>query len=187
MPLPQKYFLFVGNLKPHKNLQNILKSFDKLICQYEDVYLVIVGQNKNLNHFFDISEVLKNNKKLKDKIKLIDSASDQDLPILYQLSKALVFPSLYEGFGYPPLEAMASGTCSIVSDRASLPEICENSAYYVKPLDIDSIYKAMHDILTDDKLRDDLINKGVDRVKLFDKKISIEKHLSLIKEMINES
>jgi glycosyltransferase involved in cell wall biosynthesis len=175
--LPEKYFLFVGNLKPHKNLINILRAFEIFQREYEDYQLVIVGSDKNLIHAVDVKKLLANKKDFANKINLTGYASIEDLPIIYQSAKALVFPSLYEGFGYPPIEAMSLDCPVIVSNLASLPEICLDAAFYVDPYDIKNISFAMKEIIENEKLRSSLIEKGRKRVKFFTIENFIKSHI----------
>ncbi len=184
LDLPEKFFLFVGNLKPHKNLINIIKAFEMFQKDYKDFNLVIVGSDKNLINAIDVKKILDNKKLLANKINLIGYAVLEDLPIIYQLSKALLFPSLYEGFGYPPLEAMSVDCPVIASNLASLPEICSDAAYFVDPYDIKSIVKAMKEILENEKLRTSLIEKGRNRVKLFSIENFMKNHLLQIESLL---
>ena len=182
--LPKKYFLFVGNFKAHKNIKNILKAFEKLIEEKKDIFLVIVGSNKNLINAIDVQEIINENKNLKEKIKILENVSSLELPIIYQLSISLVFPSFYEGFGYPPLESIACGSCAIVSDRAFFKETLLDAAIFVDPEDVNEIKESMLKVLLSDKLKDFLIKKGENRLKLFDKKNSLIKHIEMFEEMI---
>ncbi len=113
--LPDEFILYIGNLKQHKNVETLIKSM-KYISNKE-LYLVINGKpNKRI-------EEIVQEYNLMDKVCFIGYVGDEDLPAVYNMAKVFVFPSLYEGFGLPPLEAMACGCPAIVSDRASLPEV----------------------------------------------------------------
>ena len=180
--LPEKYFLFVGNLKKHKNLKNLIKAFEKIQKEEKDIFLVIVGNNKNIKNAFNIDDI----NLIQKQIIWLSQISDDQLKIIYQLSLALVFPSLYEGFGYPPLEAIALKSAAIVSNEASLPEVCEKAAIYVKPLDIDDISKAMKKVLNE-KFRRELILKSQNTIEKFKLENCIKKHLELFDEILNES
>jgi glycosyltransferase involved in cell wall biosynthesis len=106
--------------------------------------------------------------------------SDIELVQLYQKAKLFVYPSLYEGFGIPPLEAMACGTPVIVSNVASLPEVCEDAAYYVNPYDVNNIAEGIKTVLKDEILQKELIQKGLARVKLFSWEKSTNKLIDII-------
>ena len=104
---------------------------------------------------------------LGDRVEFTGYVDDDQLKQLYRKAKLFLFPSLYEGFGLPPLEAMACGCPVIVSKAASLPEICGDAAYYVNPYDVEDIAKGIYTVLTDEGLQKELIRKGLQRVKLF--------------------
>ena len=103
---------------------------------------------------------------------------------LYRNALLLVFPSLYEGFGLPPLEAMACGCPAVVSNVASLPEVCGEAAYYVDPYDIDSIAAGIYRVAKDDQLRKDLIERGLERAKLFTWEKSAKEHIKIFEELL---
>lgn len=182
--LPKNYFLFVGNLKPHKNLINILKSFEIFQNEHKDFYLVIVGSNKNLINSIDLKSFLSTTEDLIKKIKFLENVSLDDLIVIYQFAKALVFPSLYEGFGYPPIEAMSVNCPVIVSNLSSLPEICKDGALYVDPYDVKDISKAMKDIIENKNLKTNLIEKGQKRVKSFSIENFIKNHIVQIESLL---
>jgi glycosyltransferase involved in cell wall biosynthesis len=97
----------------------------------------------------------------------------------------LIFPSLYEGFGLPPLEAMACGCPVVASNAASLPEVCGSAAYYIDPYRIESISDGMYRVLTNRRLRKYLIHKGFTRAKLYSWEVSASGHLSVIYHALN--
>jgi len=104
---------------------------------------------------------------------------------LYKNARLLIYPSLYEGFGLSPLEAMACGCPIIVSNTTSLPEVCGDAAYYVDPLDVDSIAEGLIAVLTDDALRQGLIQKGLERVKFFSWEKSAKEYMKVFEEVLN--
>ncbi|MFH7882694.1 MAG: glycosyltransferase family 1 protein, partial [Candidatus Aenigmatarchaeota archaeon] len=104
------------------------------------------------------------------------------LALFYSRAKLLVYPSLYEGFGLPPLEAMACGCPVLTSERASLPEVCGDAAVYCDPESIESIEEGIYRILTDEQLRDTLIEKGLKRTKFFEWGNSAKKVLDIFRE-----
>ena len=122
---------------------------------------------------------------LKDRVVFLDYVPEKDLPHLYSEAAAFVFPSLYEGFGLPPLEAMACGCPVIVSNAASLPEVCGDAAYYVDPYDVESIAEGIYKVLMNEILRQDLIAKGLERVKLFSWEKAAKEHLKVFEEVLN--
>jgi len=161
---PQKYFLFVGNIEPKKNVGRLIQAFLNIDTNKK---LVIVGRKAWL-----WEELLKGTEKAikKKKIILLDYISRENLIALYQNAFAFVFPSLYEGFGLPPLESMACKCPVITSNISSLPEVCGNAAIYCDPYDVLSIQNSIEKMLNlSNEERDNLIKKGLERVKFFNK------------------
>ena len=183
--LPRKYILYVGNVKPHKNLKSLLKAYEKVIeSKIIDYFLVIVGKKMGYitadNEIFDI---LDQNNIFKGKVIFTDFVENEDLPVIYTLASLFVFPSLYEGFGFPPLESMACGCPVIAANVTSLPEVCGDAAYYVNPFDVDEIAKKMINVLFNENLRKKLIDKGFKRARLFKWEESARMHIELFEEV----
>jgi alpha-1,3-rhamnosyl/mannosyltransferase len=152
--LSKDYLLYVGNPMPHKNLDRLVKAYEFLPEEVKKQYnLVLAG-----THAYS--------PKIKDCI-TIPFVPDDDLPALYSGAKLFVFPSLYEGFGFPPLEAMACGCPVLSSDAGSLPEILGKDALYCSPVDIKGISDMILNILKDENLRQEYIKKGFARSKIF--------------------
>ena len=107
------------------------------------------------------------------------------LAYIYNLANLFIFPSFYEGFGLPPLEAMASGCPVVVSNVASLPEVCGDAAYYVNPYDVESIADGIYKVVDDKELRENLVQKGLERTKLFSWEKSAREHLKVFEEVLN--
>lgn len=147
--LPEKFILYIGNQKPHKNVITLIRSIPFL--DDKEISLVINGKLSEECY----KECIKLN--IEDRVKSIGFVDDKDLSTLYSLAEAFVFPSLYEGFGLPPLEAMACGCPTIVSNAASLPEVVKDGALIFDVLD----YKGLSDIIN--KLEDIDINSLKDR------------------------
>lgn len=171
----ENYILFAGRLAPTKNLKGLLKAFE-LIKRKIDHKLVIVGSGKKA-----FKKGLTDNQGIVFK----GYISGAELFHLYKKASLFVFPSFHEGFGLPPLEAMACGCPVVVSNAASLPEVCGDAAYYVDPNDAESIAEGMHKVLTDEALRQNLIEKGLQRAKLFSWEKSAKEHLKVFKEILN--
>jgi len=135
--LDHRFLLYVGNIKPHKNLVRLIEAFSELRTgDLEDLKLLIIGDEISklpaLRHAV-------HRHKLHKHVRFLGYVPDDQLAVLYRLAAVFVFPSLYEGFGLPPLEAMASGTPVVVSNVSSLPEVVGDAAVLVDPHDIDSI------------------------------------------------
>jgi glycosyltransferase involved in cell wall biosynthesis len=166
--LPSKYFLFVGNIKPHKNLYNLLQAFRTILEKEMEIKLIVVGEYKKLITSDKKSfELLDENTLLKNNTIFTGFIGKEELVLLYKNASALVFPSFYEGFGIPPVEAMACGCPVISSNAASLPEACGDAALFINPDDINDISQKMVDILTNNELKNKLIGKGRENVKRF--------------------
>jgi glycosyltransferase involved in cell wall biosynthesis len=184
--LPDKFILFVGNVKPHKNLKRLLGAYEILIKKgITDYYLVIAGKKEGfITGDSEVFRILNNNPILREKVLFTGYMDNSDLPAVYTLASLLIFPSLYEGFGLPPLEAMACGCLTVVSNAASLPEVCGEAAYYIDPYNIENIAGGMERILTDNTLRHDLINKGFKRAGLFSWGESSMEHQKILDEIL---
>jgi glycosyltransferase involved in cell wall biosynthesis len=160
----KKYILFVGTIEPKKNLGRLINAYS---CLDTDMQLVIVGK-KGWLWEDDISqlEALFGNG-LNEKIKLLEYVSKKDLIYLYYGAFCLVFPSLYEGFGLPPLEAMSLGCPVITSNVSSLPEVCGDAAIYVDPYNSDEIRQAIEKLINNPEMQIKLVEAGKKRVELF--------------------
>jgi glycosyltransferase involved in cell wall biosynthesis len=143
------YFIYIGRHDPHKNLHRLIAAFAKISCQDCDLLLAGTGDRRYTPKLKAQSEELG----IADRVKFLDYVPYERLPILLNQAIALVFPSLWEGFGLPVLEAMACGTPVITSNLSSLPEVTGDAALLVNPYSIEEIAVAMQSILTDSKLR----------------------------------
>ena len=159
--LPQSYFLYVGSIKRHKNLIFALKAFSLLIKKYPTQKLVVVGVKQD--EFINNKEV----NDLRASVIVPGYISDDELPAVYANALCLVFPSLYEGFGLPPLEAMSCGCPVIASSFSSIPEVCSDAALYFDPLNIDEIVKRMQQIIQDENIVVQLRENGFKNLKRF--------------------
>ena len=180
--LTDLFILFVGSIEPRKNLLNLLKAYHLLSSEIKDSYpLVLVGFKG-----WENKEIMKEIDKEKEHVRYLGYVSDEELAHVYNLATLFVYPSLYEGFGIPPLEAMACGTAVISSSVASLPEACGDAALYINPLDIEDISKKIKFLLHDAKERDELILKGLERVKSFTWEKSAKEHLKVFEAVLNK-
>ena len=183
--LPEKFFLFVGNIKPHKNLFRLLEAFKLFLEKNNDYKLVIVGSKEGLRTADNsLNELLNNNEKLRSGVLFTGYVDNDELPLLYKLSYALVFPSLYEGFGIPPIEAMICGCPVISSNAASLPEACGDAALYIDPQNKNDISGKMLSIASDKELRESYIKKGYENVKRFSLERFTESWNNIIENLI---
>jgi glycosyltransferase involved in cell wall biosynthesis len=171
--LPETFILFVGNPKPHKNLAGLIHAFSHL--SLSSCTLVIVGKNHARNQ----SEIAKN-----ERVIHLDNVSDEDLPALYTMASLFVLPSLYEGFGLPPLEAMCCGCPTAVSSAASIPEVCGEASAYFHPGKIGEMAQIMETVLKSESLQNQLIAKGYDRVKLFQWQRTAENYRRVFEQIL---
>lgn len=159
-----RYVLSVGSLEPRKNLRRLLLAWEAILPGLPtDVSLVLAGAKGRSLVFADTPEL----KALPDRVRMVGYVPDEDLPALYAGAAAFVYPSVYEGFGLPPLEAMACGTPVIVGNCGSLPEVVGEAAVSVDPYDVDAIARALLDVLTVAALADRLRAAGPVRSRKF--------------------
>lgn len=150
----------VGSGHPRKNLRAVVEAFSRLKA---DVQLVIVGSvQRDPRALAAIQE-----SPVRHKIKLLGHVPEEDLPAIYSAARVFCFPSLYEGFGLPVLEAMACGTAVVCSDRSSLPEVAGDAAVMVDPTDVAALGCAIDELLSDERRCLELAAKGVQRAKQF--------------------
>ncbi len=165
--LPDKFVLYFGTIEPRKNLIGLIKAFELLKSQGKrssQIKLVIAGTNGWL--YKDILKTAQESKYSRDII-FTGFIEDKDKPYLYNLAELFVYPSFFEGFGFPPLEAMACGLPTIVSHTSSLPEVVGQGALMIDPYNIDELAWAMEMALTDSNLKERLIKKGIVQAKKF--------------------
>jgi len=165
--LPEDYFLYVGSIKPHKNLHSAIKAFDFWLKKYPAAKkLVVIGiKQEDLSKHTEISKLCDQN----DNIIIPGFVKDYDLPLIYSNAACLIFPSMYEGFGLPPLEAMVCGCPVIASNSASIPEICGDAALYFEPLNFEALAEKMTMLTNDKSLRAELIDKGYKNILRFNR------------------
>lgn len=163
--LKGKTVLYLGSIRPHKNIDRLIKAFSILLSQSDvECQLVIAGEkDKNLLALKSLTNTLG----LSNKIVFLDHLSQREVILLMNAADIFVFPSLYEGFGLPPLEAMACGTPVVASNIASIPEVVGEAAILVNPKDEQEIAYAMLRLFTDSNLRQELIEKGYQRIRFF--------------------
>ena len=154
----QRFFLTVGSDNPAKNQQRLLQAFTQLGSSAQDLRLVVVGGGNP--EVFSAEKTVAGARPGSDHIVWAGSLADRDLAALYLHAEALVFPSLYEGFGLPPLEAMWLGCPVAVSRAASMPEVCGDAVLYFDPLSVPDMAQAMQRLLTDSALRQSLSKAG---------------------------
>jgi glycosyltransferase involved in cell wall biosynthesis len=164
--LEGRFVLYVGNVKPHKNLERLIDAFHLMrqTPELETVQLVVIGDD--ISKYAALRRAV-HRYNLHKFVRFLGFLPDETLAIVYRLAAVFVFPSLYEGFGLPPLEAMASGTPVVTSNVSSLPEVTGDAALLVDPLSSEAIADAMRRVLTDRDLAADLSARGIARSRTF--------------------
>ena len=179
-----RYLLAVGTLEPRKNLARAITAFKRLPKPFRDHYpLVIAGMKGWINHEFEaaVTPLIE-----QGEVKILGFVRDEDLNALYSGARLLIYPSIYEGFGLPPLEAMASGTPVITANCSSLPEVVGNSGIQVDPYDSDAIQTALMSLIEDDALHQRLSTASVERAKTFTWRRTAEETLKVFKDLSAE-
>ena len=180
--LTAPFVLYAGNIKPHKNLERLIEAFHLMrqgSPELREVELLIIGDE--ISKYATLRRAVHRHK-LHKHVRFFGFVPDQTLASLYRLANAFVFPSLYEGFGLPPLEAMASGTPVIASNVSSLPEVVGDAALMIDPYEPGAIADAMRQVLTDGDLCLSLRARGLARAREF----SWERSVLRVREIYEE-
>jgi glycosyltransferase involved in cell wall biosynthesis len=163
--LPADYLLYVGTIEPRKNLPTLLQAYRILLDRMGHAPTLVIAGRKGWLHspvFRRVTEL-----DLGGQVQFTDWIEQADLPALFSGATAFVYPSLYEGFGLPPLEAMACGTPVICSNASALPEVVGEGGLLVDPRDAGALARAMEQVLTDTSLRADLSARGLAQASKF--------------------
>ncbi|MBM3777041.1 MAG: glycosyltransferase family 4 protein [Acidimicrobiia bacterium] len=183
--LHHPFVLYVGTVKPHKNLVRLIDAFEGLRREgFSDLKLLIIGDE--ISKYPALRHAVHQHK-LHKHVRFLGFQSDDTLAVLYKLAAAFVFPSLYEGFGLPPLEAMAYGTPVVTSNVSSLPEVAGDAAVLVDPYDAIDIRDGIRRVLTDQALRDTLREKGFARARAFSWVRSVDQTLAIYRDVANRN
>jgi glycosyltransferase involved in cell wall biosynthesis len=183
--LTSPFILYTGNIKPHKNVDRLIEAYSILRRRgVEDVKLLIIGEE--ISKYPNLRRLVHRHQ-LHPHVRFFGHVPDDTLAALYRLASVFVFPSLYEGFGLPPLEAMAAGAPVITSNISSLPEVVGDAALLIDPMDAAAIADAMARVLGDAALREQLICKGRERVKHFSWTRSVARTREIYAEVVAEA
>jgi len=163
--LERPFLLSVTNIKPHKNLKRLLQAFAQLCGDYPDLELIIAGGT--LRDHPELEKICAESA-VGERVRSLGYVPKQELRALYNMARIFVFPSLYEGFGLPPLEAMACGTPVVASRSSAIPEVVGHSGLLVNPYRVDAIAEAVRSLLENDSFRDALGVQGRRRAREFD-------------------
>lgn len=174
--------LYVGSLNERKNFIGVLKAFDLL--NKNEYKLVIVGNFFGTFNLSNEAQEYINRAKNNPNIEFKQGVSNEELVKIYNQSKIFLFPSFYEGFGLPVLEAISCGTPVICSNVSSLPEVGGDAVIYCNPYDVDDIKNKIELVLNDENLQTEMIQKGLNRSKLFSWEKSAQGHIKIFKELL---
>jgi glycosyltransferase involved in cell wall biosynthesis len=171
--LTDEFVLYAGNVKPHKNLERLIQAFDLVRRRGLDhLKLVVIGDE--VSKYAALRRAVHRHQ-LHKYVRFLGYLPEETLAVMYRLAAVFVFPSLYEGFGLPPLEAMASGTPVVTSNVSSLPEVAGDAARLVDPYDPEAIADGIHTVLTDEAARRSLRLKGLERARQFSWETSVRR------------
>jgi glycosyltransferase involved in cell wall biosynthesis len=181
--LDHPFVLYVGNIKPHKNIERLIAAFGRARSQcHDDLKLIIIGDE--ISKYPALRQSVHKHK-LDKHVRFLGFQPMETLAAFYRLARAFVFPSLYEGFGLPPLEAMACGAPVVTSNVSSLPEVAGGAALLVDPYNEEAIADGMVRAVTDESLRAELIQKGIDRARSFSWPQSVKKIHEIYMDVAN--
>ena len=171
--LTDEFVLYAGNVKPHKNLERLIQAFDLVRRRGLDhLKLVVIGDE--VSKYAALRRAVHRHQ-LHKYVRFLGYLPEETLAVMYRLAAVFVFPSLYEGFGLPPLEAMASGTPVVTSNVSSLPEVAGDAAMLVDPYDPGAIADGIYTVLTDEAARHNLRHKGLERARQFSWETSVRR------------
>ncbi len=184
------FILYAGRISPHKNVIRIIEAFSALKTELDkegklpDLKLIIIGDE--VSRHPDLRRaVIKSG--VQNDVRFLGFVPIEVLRTFYDVAKVFVFPSLYEGFGLPPLEAMAHGTPVVTSNTSSLPEVVGNGAVLVNPENVFEIMRAIHHVLVDQPMRDKLKERGYEQVQRFSWEDSVQRILRVYREVGGEA
>ena len=182
--LHDEFVLYAGNVKPHKNLERLIDAF-QIVRQRGLDHLKLVMIGDDISKYASLRRAV-HRYQLHKYVRFLGYLPEETLAVMYRLAGVFVFPSLYEGFGLPPLEAMASGTPVVTSNVSSLPEVAGDAAQLVDPYDPEAIADGIYRVLTDVDLRRELRRRGLARARQFSWETSVRRVREIYGEVANE-
>ncbi len=162
--LPERFVLFVGNSNPRKNLKRLIQAFDRAKTEENLPHQLVIAGEQGWK--FDRNQAVEGIRN-RENVRFIGFVPDEDMPALYSAASLFMFPTLYEGFGIPVLEAQACGVPVLASRCSALPEVGGDGVLYVDPYDVESISRGIRTVLTDPALAGELARKGLENVGRF--------------------
>ncbi len=184
LKLPDSFLFYVGNHKPHKNLQQLLEVCREIFKGFPDLHLCLTGARGDEGGTVYRTACRYG---IEHRVRFLGKLENEALSTCYRHARVFVFPSLYEGFGFPPLEAMACGTPVVAFATASLPEVIGKGGLLVQPRDGKAFYQALFSILEREDLRRSWGEKGLVQARKFRWERSIREHLSIYRQVLSES
>jgi glycosyltransferase involved in cell wall biosynthesis len=184
------FLLYAGRISPHKNVVRMIEAFSALKAElekdhiYPDLKLIIIGDDLSGNPDLRRTVVRSG---VQNDVRFLGFVPIEVLRIFYDEAKVFVFPSLYEGFGLPPLEAMAHGTPVVTSNVSSLPEVVGSAAVLVNPENVFEIMRALHRVLIDQALRSRMVELGYQQVKRFSWEASVRRILDVYRQIAHDN
>jgi glycosyltransferase involved in cell wall biosynthesis len=188
--LKDPFILYSGKIRPHKNVHRLIEAFGVLKMElkddprYQNLKLIIIGDELSKHQYLRLTVVRSG---VQNDVRFFGFVPHPILRVFYQSAVLFAFPSLYEGFGLPPLEAMANQTPVVASNTSSMPEVVENAAVLVNPENVFDIARGMKVVLTDDVLRQRLIQRGLEQVAKFSWKVAAEKVIDTYRRLASEN
>ena len=182
------FLLYAGRVSPHKNVVRMIEAFSALKTElereqaYPDLKLIIIGDDLSGNPDLRRTVVRSG---VQNDVRFLGFVPIEVLRIFYDEAKVFVFPSLYEGFGLPPLEAMAHGTPVVTSNVSSLPEVVDQAAVLVNPENVFDIMRALHRVLTDQALRESMKERGYEQAAKFSWETSVRRILNVYRQVVD--
>jgi glycosyltransferase involved in cell wall biosynthesis len=180
-----EYYLYLGTIEPRKNIEGLIDAYYRLKQKFSGAPKLVIAGKKGW--LYDVVFKKVETLNIKKEVLFLGYIADEDMAPLMSGALAFVYPSLYEGFGVPPLEAMACGVPVLTSNRASLPEVVGDAAITVDPLNIDEIAVALERLFTDKKLREELSLRGLERAKKFSWETAASKTIKLYEDLLSGS
>ncbi len=178
--LPDNYILYVGDCRPRKNVESLVKAYALLSNEFKHKYKLVITNPSD-----SVKNCIRENN-LDNNVCFVNKFPEEDKPALFQMADLFAWLSFYEGFGIPILEAMASGVPVVCSNRTSMPEVAGDAAIMIDPENLKEISNAIEKVLTDENLRADLISKGYENIKRFSWEKSAQKLHDVIVKVMSE-
>lgn len=178
--LPEKFIFSVGSIEPRKNLIGLLGAYNNLSDEIKQEYKLVIAGFKGWENK-EIMQIIEKNKYF---ITYLGYISDEELAAVYNKASCFVYPSFYEGFGLPPLEAMACGTPVVCSNVSSLPEVGGDAVVYCDPYSVEDIKNKIESVLLDEGLQKELSLKGLEQAQKFTWEKSAQEHIKIFNELL---